>query len=158
MQNHAYHQRLRAMYPGRHAGPSARRFARVWAAVFSWGVLPRRWVTLEVPGRRTGRPTRFPLGMARWQGQWYLVSMLGNECNWVANVRAADGRARLHRRTVFECGLREVPVGQRAPILKQYLSEVPGARAHIPIDRHAPVQLFETIAAQYPVFLVTAAA
>ena len=61
--------RLRAMYAGGRADATARRFARLWAAAFGLGLMPRRWVTLEVAGRRTGRITRFPLGMADWQGQ-----------------------------------------------------------------------------------------
>src|SRR4051812_3542971 len=82
---------LREMYAGGRGNPTARRFARLWAFVHSLGLFPRRWVTLEVVGRRTGRVTRFPLGMADWKGNWYLVSMLGDDCNWVRNVRAADG-------------------------------------------------------------------
>ena len=46
----------------------------------------------------TGAVTRFPLGMADVDNQWYLVSMLGENCNWVKNVRAAGGRATLRRR------------------------------------------------------------
>ena len=74
---------LRAMYAGGRGNATARRYARTWAAVLGAGLAPRRWVTLEVPGRRTGRTTRFPLGMADWRGAWYLVSMLGEDCNWV---------------------------------------------------------------------------
>ena len=46
-------------------------------------------MTLEVLGRRSGLLRRFPLGMARLDGRWYLVSMLGEQCNWVQNVRAS---------------------------------------------------------------------
>ena len=90
--------RLRAMYSGGRGNATAKRYARFWARVFGLGVLPRRWVTLEVAGRRTGRTTRFPLGMADWRGHSYLVSMLGEDCDWVRNVRAAGGRATLRRR------------------------------------------------------------
>ena len=145
---------LRAMYPGGRADAAARRFARLWAAVFRLGLAPKRWVTLEVAGRRSGRVTRFPLGMARVGGQWYLVSMLGERCNWVQNVRAADGRATLLHRRATPCRLVEVPVGERAPIIKCYLARVPGARPHVPVDRHAPLADFESIAARYPVFRV----
>jgi len=55
---------LRAMYAGGRADATARRFSRLWAAVFGLGLLPKRWVTLEVIGRRSGRVVRFPLGMA----------------------------------------------------------------------------------------------
>ena len=76
------------MYVRGRGNATARRYARFWNMAFRLGLLPRRWVTLEVRGRRTGTVTRFPLGMADVGGQWYIVSMLG-ECNWVRNVRVA---------------------------------------------------------------------
>jgi hypothetical protein len=147
--------RLRAMYRGGRADATARRFSRLWAAVFGLGLMPRRWVTLEVAGRRSGRVTRFPLGMADLDGQWYLVPMLGERCNWVQNVRAAGGRATLRRRRAVARRLVELPASERAPIIKRYLQQVPGARPHLPVDRHAPVADFEAIAPRYPVFRVT---
>ena len=81
------------MYPGGRADARARRLSMLWATVFGLGLGPRRWVSLEVTGRKSGRIVRFPLGMADLDGQWYLVSMLGEHCNWVLNVRAAGGRA-----------------------------------------------------------------
>ncbi|MGA2210133.1 MAG: nitroreductase/quinone reductase family protein [Acidimicrobiales bacterium] len=149
--------RLRAMYAGGHGDATARRFSKVWGAVFSMGLMPERWVTLEVVGRRSGRVCRFPLGMADWQGQWYLVPMLGEGCNWVRNVRAAGGQATLRRRRGVGCRLVEVPVNERAAIIKRYVEKVPGARPHIPVDRHAPVADFEAISQDYPVFRVDAA-
>jgi len=148
--------RLRAMYASGHGDQTARRFARFWAAMHGIGVMPRRWVTLEVPGRRSGRVTRFPLGMADWQGQWFLVSMLGNDCNWVQNVRAANGQVVLHHRRRKPCHLVEVPVVERPPIIKRYLQTVPGGRPHVPVDRNAPTADFADIADQYPVFRVEA--
>ena len=144
---------LRHLYAGGRGNATARRFARFWAVAFRLGLQPRRWVTLEVPGRRTGIPLRVPLGMADWDGEWYLVSMLG-ECNWVRNVRAAGGRATLSRLGSHPVHLTEVPVGQRAAILRRYLDTVPGARPHLPVDRRDPLTSFEAIAAQYPVFRV----
>jgi len=146
--------RLRAMYAGGRADATARRFARLWAAVFRLGLMPRRWVTLEVAGRRSRRVTRFPVGMADWHGQWYLVPMLGEQCNWVQNVRAASGRAVLRRRRAVRCRLVEVPVSQRPAIIRRYLEKVPGARPHMPVGRRAPLADFEAIAPRYPVFRV----
>jgi polyisoprenoid-binding protein YceI len=146
---------LRAMYRGGRAGPGARRYARLWAAVFGLGLMPKRWVTLEVAGRRSGRVVRFPLGMASLDGRWYLVPMLGEQCNWVQNVRAASGRAALRHRRAVACRLVEVPVSERAPVIKRSLEQVPGARPHIPVSRRAPVADFEAIAPRYPVFKVT---
>lgn len=145
---------LRAMYPAGQADATARRFARLWALVFALGLAPRRWVTLEVRGRRSGRNVRFPLGMADWNDQWYLVPMLGEQCNWVQNVRAADGRIILRHRRATACRLIEVPVSERAPIIRRYLDTVRGARPHIPVSRDAAAADIEAISPQYPVFLV----
>jgi polyisoprenoid-binding protein YceI len=119
--------------------------------------MPERWVTLEVPGRRSGKLTRFPLGMADLSGQWYLVPMLGERCNWVQNVRAAGGRVTLRHGRPVPCRLVEVPVAERAPIIRRYLQKVPGARPHIPVGRHAPMADFAAIAPRYPVFRVSPA-
>jgi hypothetical protein len=145
---------LRAMYAGGRGNATARRYARVWAAVLGAGLGPRRWVALEVAGRSTGRLTRFPLGMADWHGAWYLVSMLGENCNWVRNVRAAGGRVTIRHGRARHRRLVEVPVDERAPILRRYLQKVPGARPHIPVDRNAPLAEFDVIAARFPVFRV----
>lgn len=146
--------RLRAMYAGGHGNAAARRFSRCWARVFDLGILPRRWVTLEVTGRRSGRLRRFPLGMADWEGHWYLVPMLGERCHWVQNVRAAGGRAVIRRRRAVRCRLVELPEAERPAILRRYLLTVPGARPHIPLRPDAPEADFAVIAPRYPVFLV----
>jgi deazaflavin-dependent oxidoreductase (nitroreductase family) len=145
---------LREMYAGGQGNATAHRMSRLWAAVFDLGLMPERWVTLEVVGRRSGRVVRFPLGMAEWEGDWYLVSMLGANCNWVKNVRAAGGAATIKRRRRTACQLVEVPVGERPRIIKRYLEKVPGARPPIPVDRRAPVTAFEPISPRYPVFRV----
>ena len=71
------------------------------------------------------------------------------------NVRAASGRAVLRRGGRQEVRLEEVEPGDRAPILRRYLQVAPGARPHLPVDRHAPLAEFERIAEQYPVFRIT---
>jgi len=39
--------------------------------------------------------------------------------------------------------------------VKRYLALAPGARPHIPVDRNAPVEEFEEVAARIPVFRIT---
>jgi deazaflavin-dependent oxidoreductase (nitroreductase family) len=130
---------------------------RMSAFQFGHGILsPQNWVTLQVPGRRTGRPITCPLAVADYHGERYLVSMFGREANWVANVHAADGHAVLRHRSYEDVLLVEVTDGTRAPILRRYLNVAPGARPHIPVDRRAPLEEFTQVAAQYPVFHVTA--
>lgn len=144
---------LRGQYAtGEAAGP-ARRLAHLWARVFAVGLQPRRWVTLEVVGRKSGQRRQFPLGLADRDGRWYAVSMLG-ECAWTRNVRAASGRVALVRRRRFPVTLVEVPVAERPPIVKTYLTQVPGGRPHIPVDFREPVEAFEAVAATIPVFVV----
>jgi deazaflavin-dependent oxidoreductase (nitroreductase family) len=152
------HRFDRWMYRDGRPNGLARVLNRLGAKQYAAGFLtPRRCATLEVAGRRTGRLVSFPVVVADFEGERYLVSMLGERANWVHNVRAAQGRAVLRHGQSETVLLEEVDPGLRAPILRRYLALAPGARAHVPVDRHAPVQAFEPIAAQFPVFRITAA-
>ena len=134
----------------------ARFLNHLTARQFSAGVLTGgRGVTLEVLGRASGTSIAFPMAVADVGGQRYLVSMLGDNTNWVRNVRAAGGRAVISHRGRTAVVLEEVPVEHRAPILRRYLAVAPGARPHFPVSRRAPVEEFERIAARYPVFRIT---
>jgi deazaflavin-dependent oxidoreductase (nitroreductase family) len=148
-------QRLeRWLYRGRRPNAVARTVNRAWAAVYGLGIAPNYLVTLEVTGRRSGRPIAFPLVMAVADGERYLVSMFGTDVAWVRNLRAADFRAVLRHGRTERVRLEEIAVEKRAPILKAYLKRAPGARAHVPVDKDAPLEKFEAIAAQIPVFRV----
>ncbi len=85
-------------------------------------------------------------------GERYLVSMLGENANWVSNVKAAGGKATLRHGISEQVLLKDVNVKERGPILKAYLQIAPGARPHIPISKDAPISEFEKIASEYPVF------
>lgn len=146
-------RRLRQMYAGGRGDAVARRYARLWATVFGLGVLPSRWVTLEVRGRRSGEIRRFPLGLTWTGGHEYLVSMLG-ECAWTRNVRAADGKVVLRGRHTRAVRLVEVPVRDRAPVIKAYVDQVPGGRPHIPVPPGRPTAAYQGVAGQHPVFEV----
>ncbi|MEO3813260.1 nitroreductase family deazaflavin-dependent oxidoreductase [Sphaerisporangium sp. B11E5] len=146
----------RWMYRTGRPGRLARLLNNGWKHVGKLGLWPQRLVTLEVRGRRTGRPIAFPLVVADHDGERYLVSMLGENTSWVANVRAAGGHAVLWDGHPHAVRLEEVPPGLRSPILRRYLRNAPGARAHIPVNRHAPVADFSRVAADYPVFRIRA--
>lgn len=148
----------RWMYRSGRPGALARVMNRVSGIQFSAGLLsPNRAMTVEVVGRRTGRLRSFPVVITEYEGKRYLVSMLGNDANWVRNVRAAEGLAVLRRGRREAVRLEELDRGARAPILRRYLAVAPGARPHLPVDRHAPLEEFERIAAEFPVFRVRAA-
>ncbi len=131
-------------------------FNRATTCASSAGLAPRRLVTLEVPGRRSGRLLATPVVVADVAGERYLVAMLGPTTQWVRNVRAAGGRAVLRHGRRTSVTLEEVPVDRRAPVLKRYLALAPGARAHFAVDRGAPESAFAAVAADYPVFRIVA--
>ena len=146
----------RWLYRGKRPNRLARLMNDASARLAAAGIGPAQMSALEVAGRRTGKTVSFPVVVADYQGERYLVSMLGNETNWVRNVHAADGRAMLRRGHGEVVRLEEVDPGQRAAILRRYLERSPGGRSHIPVGRGAPLAEFDRIAAQYPVFRVTA--
>jgi deazaflavin-dependent oxidoreductase (nitroreductase family) len=145
----------RWLYRHRRAGRLASFLNAAQARLAAAGVGPRWLVMVEVTGRRSGKTISFPAVIADYDDGRYMVSMLGDGTNWVRNVRASGGHAVLRHGDRESVLLQEVDVDQRAPILRCYLQRASGARAHIPVDRRAPVAAFEPIAAQYPVFRIT---
>jgi deazaflavin-dependent oxidoreductase (nitroreductase family) len=145
---------LRWLYRGGRPNRFARLQNRASAIAFAAGIWPSRLAMLEVPGRRSGRTISFPVVIADCDGERYLVAMLGERTNWVRNVRAGGGHAVLRHGRREAVRLEEVPAEDRGAILRRYLAVAPGARPHIPIDRHAPVEDFDRIAPQLPVFRI----
>ena len=141
-------------YRGGRPNRVARFLNRISAVLHATGIAPNYMVTLEVVGRKSGKTISFPLVMTVIDGERYLVSMLGEQANWVQNLKAAGGRATLRHGVTEQVRLEEVEPAQRAPILKAYLQHAPGARPHIAVDKDAPLAEFATIAPQIPVFRV----
>ena len=146
------------MYRGGRPNPLAGILGRATATLASAGLSPRRLVTLEVRGRHSGRRISLPVVVADYEGERYLVAMLGRDANWVRNVEAAGGAAVITHRHREEITLQSVEPGARAPILRRYLQLAPGARAHVPVDQRSPLSEFERVATDYPVFRITARA
>jgi F420H(2)-dependent quinone reductase len=144
----------RWFYRGGRPNRVARLLNRWEAAVYARGVAPDYLITLEVPGRRSGRTVSLPLVMVVVGGERYLVTMLGDDVNWVRNVKAAGGDVTLRHGHREEVRLEEVAPDRRAPVLKAYLKRAPGARAHLPVDKDAPLAEFERVSSRFPVFRV----
>ena len=154
LRSDAHRDGNRLFYRAGRPNPFGRLVGRAYAVVCGLGLWPSWAIALETVGRRTGRSSSIPLVIGELDGKRYLVSMLGEHSPWVANVRAADGRAVIRhgrRRTVH---LTEIPPDERAPVIKAYLARAIGARPHIPVDPAAPIEAFELIAAAYPVFRI----
>jgi len=150
----AHDSYLRWLYRGGRPSRFGRLQNRLSAIMFSAGIMPSRVATLEITGRKSGRPVSFPVVIADYSGERYLVSMLGANTNWVRNLTAAGGQAVLRHGRQELIHLAEIPVADRAPVLRRYLQVAPGGRPHIPVDRRASLAEFERIAADYPVYRI----
>ena len=133
----------------------------IGVALTSLGLAPRGAVTLEVRGRTSGKPRRLPILTVPFAGADHLVALAG-ESQWVRNVRAARGRARLRRGRRRDVVLCEVPVAERAAVLRAYLdaarerggerSAAQQASSYLGVDLDATPDQLAAIAAYYPVF------
>lgn len=146
-------EKKRALYPGGRPTSEARAIHRRFVAGPLPRVLPIASV-VEVRGRQSGQAISVPLVIVRYRRSWYLISMFGEQSNWVKNVRASDGEAVLIHGRRRPVRLVEIPVPDRAPIIKRYLFFAKGARPHIPVGWRDPVSSFKSVAALYPVFRV----
>jgi deazaflavin-dependent oxidoreductase (nitroreductase family) len=145
---------MRLFYRDWHPTLLGRWVNRAWAWWCGLGLPPRRQLTLQVAGRRSGRPRANVLVVAPYGGSRYLVSMLGERSEWVLNVHAAGGKAIIKGLKSRPVTLTEVPPEERAPILKAYCRVATSGRSHFPVPHDAPVAEFAAIAADYPVFRI----
>ena len=150
----AYRHGNRLFYRDGRPNIAGRVFGDFWTLAGGLGLTPSYLVALETTGYRTGRARSIPVVIGEFEGERYIVSMLGERSPWVRNVRAAEGRAIIRHGRRREIRLVEIPPAERAPLIKAYLRRAVGARPHIPVDHSAPVEAFEEIAADYPVFRI----
>jgi hypothetical protein len=144
---------MRARYSGGRPNEEAKAIHRRYVA----GPLPRLVpiaAVLDVAGRVSGATIHVPLVIVPYRAHWYLVSMLGDQANWVRNVQAASGCAVLLHGRRRPVQLFEVPVRQRAPIVRRYLLFAMGARPHMSVSWRSPLREVAAVAADYPVFRV----
>src|SRR5208283_4370743 len=128
---HTWYRAL--FYPGGRPKAFTRRINSGQARLSALGIFPALMVALETRGRRSGRTCQVPMVVAQVGTERYLVSMLGENSDWVRNLRASAGAAVLRHRRTEKVRLEEVPVPQRAPILKAYLQRAPGGRPHFDV-------------------------
>lgn len=127
---------------------------RLWTWLTGLGIMPAVVTTLLVKDQQTGRLVGHVLVPITLGERTFLVSMLGEGSHWVRDVRAAAGAALLKRGRAKPVVLIEVPVAERASILKAWCQIAASGRQHIPVAPDAPVSAFEAVAADFPVFQV----
>jgi hypothetical protein len=114
---------------------------------------------LSVPGRSSGRQRSTPVSPLTVDGRRYIVAGLA-EADWVKNARAAGWGILAHGRKQERVALIELPVEERAPILRAFPREVPhGVQFfrqvyELPTDPAALPAAFAALAPRCPVFRV----
>ncbi|HEV8573153.1 MAG TPA: nitroreductase/quinone reductase family protein [Dehalococcoidia bacterium] len=150
-------------YRGGRPTRAGRSLNRAWSWLVSQGLTPARWpgtpaigpATLETVGRRSSARRSNMVTWVEYEGQRYFVSMLGDRTEWVRNVRAAGGRAVLRRGSRAPVVLEEIPVSERAPIIRAWYQRTwASTRPHLRLDPHAGIEEFEPIASTHPVFRI----
>jgi hypothetical protein len=145
---------LRLFYRGWRLTLLGRNWTRAWAWLTGHGLTPRTLLTLQVKNRHSDRLDSTVLAVVTYEGERYLVSMLGDRSEWVQDVRATAGKAAIKRGRSHSVVLVEVPAPERAPILKAWCQVATSGRKHLPVDPGAPVSAFGAIANDYPVFRI----
>jgi len=140
---------------------AGRQLNAAWSWLVSTGVLPEKWpgepvcgpASLEVVGRRSGKPRTNMVTWVEYDGGRYFVSMLGADSDWVRNIRAAGGEAVLRRRGRNSVRLEQVPVEKRAPIIRAWYQRTwQSTLHHIGLEPNADIAEFERIAPRHPVY------
>ena len=117
------------------------------------GLGPRHTYLLTVRGRRTGTRHSTPVTLVEEGTNRWLVAPYG-EVSWVRNARAA-GQVTLSRgRRSETVALVELGPEEAAPILKQYVTEVPITRPFFDATPDSPVEAFVAEAHRHPVFRI----
>lgn len=131
-----------------------RRVANVLVrALLRIGVGPRHTYLLTVRGRRSGRPYSTPVTLVEKGKRRWLVAPYG-EVAWVRNARAA-GQVTLSRgRHAETIAILELTPQEAAPVLKQYVTEVPITRPFFDARPDSPLEAFVAEAHRHPVFRI----
>jgi hypothetical protein len=133
-------------------GAVERTFGRILVSLIRIGLIRGHFYVLEVSGRKSGRKISLPVDSLDLDGRRYLVCARGDS-NWVRNVRSAGDVALVGALRRRRYGVRELPPSERPPVLKAYLdcfaTEV---QRFFPIPKGSPVESFNDLAPDYPVF------
>ena len=118
---------------------------------------------LSVPGRKSEKLRTTPVSSLTVDGQSYIVGGM-IDADWVKNARAAGWGILAQGRKAARVALIELPVEERAPILRAFPRLVPGGVQFfqqlysLPKDRAALPEAFAALAPRCTVFRVEATA
>jgi deazaflavin-dependent oxidoreductase (nitroreductase family) len=117
------------------------------------GLGPRHTYLLTVRSRRSGTPYATPVTLVEEGTNRWLVAPYG-EVAWVRNARAAGQVTLSHGRRSETVAIVELGPAEAAPILKQYVTEVPITRPFFDARPDSPPEAFVAEAPRHPVFRI----
>lgn len=116
------------------------------------GITPGGVASLTVVGRTSGEPRTVPVTPIAVDGLDYLVAPYG-PVSWVHNLRAARVATLQQGRRVQRIEAREVTdAATAARVLQRYVQKTPVVRPVVAAGPEEPLQAFEAIVAEHPVF------
>lgn len=126
------------------------------SALVRLGVMPSRMQLLSVAGRKSGKPRSIPVSPLDLGGRTYLVSP-GGEMAWVHNIRVSGKGQLRNGRRMRPITVSELPVHERAAVLRQYYREnrVAVGRYFTVTSVDASLSDFADEADRHPVFAVS---
>jgi deazaflavin-dependent oxidoreductase (nitroreductase family) len=132
--------------------PIERLLNRTYGIIVGLGLGFAHNYVLETRGRKSGRVYSTPVNLLEMNSRRYLCASRG-ETAWVKNARAAGfvvlakGSRRQH------CRVRELPVEERAPILKEFLERYASSvQRFYPVAKGSPLEAFAECARTMPAF------
>jgi deazaflavin-dependent oxidoreductase (nitroreductase family) len=129
-----------------------RAISQIFGAMVRVGIGFRHNFILEVRGRRSGQVFSTPVNVLMHKGKTYLCASRG-ETQWVRNARAAGRVALVKGSRRDEYAVRELPIGERAEPLKEFLDRfATSVQRYYPVKKGSPLSAFEECAQTMPVF------
>jgi deazaflavin-dependent oxidoreductase (nitroreductase family) len=110
---------------------------------------------LSVPGRKSGEIQTIPVRLIEKDEQRWLVAPYG-PVNWLLNARAAGQVTLSPGRTSETVTIIELDPKESAPVLKEYLNQVPTVKPYFDVTPESPLDAFESEASSHPVFRIVA--
>jgi deazaflavin-dependent oxidoreductase (nitroreductase family) len=115
------------------------------------GMGPAPQHLLTVAGRKSGTPHTTPVAVVVFGGVRYLVAGFDGS-DWVKNARAARWGELRRGRAIQRVELEEVPLDQRAPILRLFAKTIRGGQSFLTVAAHASHEEFVAAGPRHPIF------
>ena len=130
---------------------------RLIVALQRWGLAVGTMRVLSVPGRNSGQMQTTPVSPLVVDGRRYVVGGSA-QADWVKNARAAGWGILARGRKEERVRLVELPLEERAPVLREFPRKVPGGIAffrsmyELPKEKEALPEAFATLTPRCAVF------